>query len=253
MYNIIELQGQREYMEDRCYFEENFYESYDLYVILDGHGGDFVAQYALQNIPIVLKKQLLETGNIPESLLETFIQIDEQLEIADSYMTGSTCLVVLKHVHHIWVANCGDSRGMMNKGDIFQQLSMDHKPSHPAEKNRIEKVDGNVLYVDGVARVNGELAVSRSLGDKRLRPSVIPIPDIKKYDLAYDNKFIVLATDGLWDIMTCAQVNTLVLKQYNIVFHSDQTVLDEATNSLLSTISHKIYDNTTVFLIHIRR
>lgn len=253
MHTIIELQGSREYMEDRYYFEKGFYNNYDLYIICDGHGGDFVAEYSVNNIPGELRKQLSINKDIKKSVLNTFIELDGQLDIAESYMTGSTCLVILKHHDHIWVANCGDSRGMMNKGETFMQISWDHKPGHPAEKNRIENVGGDVIYVENVARVNGELAVSRSLGDKRLRPSVIPIPDVVKFDLQRDNKFIVMATDGLWDIMSCAQVNELISGEYEKVFSSDKTVLENSTKSLLSLISDKIYDNTTVIIIHIRR
>ena len=46
-------------------------------------------------------------------------------------------------------------------------LTTDHKPDHPGEKSRIERCGGTVeLAEGGVARVNGNLAVSRGFGDK---------------------------------------------------------------------------------------
>ena len=61
----------------------------------------------------------------------------------------------------IYCANSGDSRAVMCLNGQVVDLSYDHKPTNPYEKERILKEGGNV--VDG--RVNGELSLSRAIGD----------------------------------------------------------------------------------------
>jgi serine/threonine protein phosphatase PrpC len=253
MHAIIELQGKREYMEDRYYIEYDFHNGYDLFVIWDGHGGDFVAEYCKKHMPKMLKDHLNQQGDLSKAMLKTFMKVDDEIDIKDSFMTGTTCLLVLKHTDHIWVANCGDSRGMMNHGKGFLYLSVDHKPDSVSERERIEGQGGNVIYVENVPRVNGELAVSRSIGDKHLRPFVIPIPDIVRFEFNRDNKFIVMATDGLWDVANCGMVNKLVYNEYMNANISDKNVMEKSANQLNNAIVSKISDNTTILIIHIRR
>jgi serine/threonine protein phosphatase PrpC len=85
-------------------------------------------------------------------------------------------------------------------------LTEDHKPELDEEKERIERAGGFVQF----NRVNGELAMSRALGDFRykLRPEipvheqqVIPVPDIAIHERSSDDKVIVLACDGVWDVL----------------------------------------------------
>jgi serine/threonine protein phosphatase PrpC len=64
--------------------------------------------------------------------------------------------------------------------------------------------------VEGVPRVIGELAVSRSIGDKRYTPYVIPSPDITYFPLSNLNMYVLMSTDGLWDVMTSKNVDTFV-------------------------------------------
>merc|ERR1719361_730429 len=71
------------------------------------------------------------------------------------------------------IGNIGDSRVVLGRADgsIVEGpgtdfgLTTDHKPAHPDERSRIERTGGHVEFVQGVARVNGDLAVSRSFGD----------------------------------------------------------------------------------------
>lgn len=253
MYNITTLQGQRQYMEDTYLVEENFINGLSLYAVFDGHGGDIVAKKCSENLKEVLLENLQETQfNIAISLTKTFIALDEMFDIAESYMTGTTCLVILRGHDNIWVANCGDSRVIINAGDSFEQLSFDHKPVQQ-ERKRIEEEGGTVMNVDGIWRVSGELAVSRAIGDRRLRPYVIPIPEITTYSLTPFNKFIILATDGLWDVMSNKKANATILEQYNKLIIGDKMVLDNAAIRMKEIVEDVIFDNTTFILVHLRR
>ena len=94
-------------------------------------------------------------------------------------------------------------------------LTLDHKPNDAKEKQRILQLGGYVSwdgYLDehgrpvpghGCYRVNGNLAMSRAVGDKYETPYVHGIPDIKEFERKYtQDKFIIIASDGLWDVMT---------------------------------------------------
>ncbi|CEG36263.1 probable protein partial [Plasmopara halstedii] len=59
-----------------------------------------------------------------------------------------------------------------------------------------------VLYVKGVDRVNGCLAVARAFGDAELSQLVIADPEVTVYELYREDEFIVMASDGLWDVLT---------------------------------------------------
>lgn len=78
-----------------------------------------------------------------------------------SYRAGTTAVVVLMTKDRYYVANIGDSRAVLCRGDNAVALSTDHKPDSPSEKNRIEKAGGYVQQ----GRVNGALSLSRSFGD----------------------------------------------------------------------------------------
>lgn len=253
MFNITALQGRRQYMEDTYLVQENLINGLSLYAVFDGHGGDIVARRCSENLQEILLENLQKTHfNIAISLTKTFIALDEMFDIAESYMTGTTCLVILRGHDNIWVANCGDSRVIINAGDSFEQLSFDHKPV-AQEKKRIEEDGGTVMNVDGIWRVSGELAVSRAIGDKRLRPYVIPTPEITTYSLTPFNKFMILATDGLWDVMSNKRANAIVLEQYNNFAKGDKIVLDNAALRMKEIIEDVIFDNTTFILVHLRR
>ena len=76
-------------------------------------------------------------------------------------------------------------------------LTADHKPSNPSEKERVELLGGKIIQY-GVLRVQGVLAVTRSLGDYSLRPFVSNIPTVSFYELTGKECFLILASDGLW-------------------------------------------------------
>jgi len=125
---------------------------------------------------------------------------------------------------HIVFANCGDSRAILAgpKGECLA-ATFDHKPDNPEETNRILNAGGSVT----MKRVNGDLAVSRALGDfvyKQRRADVgtgwyepegqqvscVPEVTIIERDHAA-HAFVVLCCDGIWDVMTNEQVAKLMI------------------------------------------
>ena len=115
-------------------------------------------------------------------LTDSFLSVDTELaeEVNENGVkiagnTGSTAVVAIVCDSYIWVANCGDSRAIMAlKGGASLALSSDHKASRKDEVARVQAAGGMVWW----DRVMGELAISRAIGDHRLRPYVIPNPEV---------------------------------------------------------------------------
>ncbi|KAJ1270117.1 hypothetical protein BS78_06G030300 [Paspalum vaginatum] len=118
-------------------------------------------------------------------------------------IVGSTAVVALLVRGRLVVANCGDSRAVLCRGPAGAApvpLSCDHKPDRPDELARIQAVGGRVLFNNG-PRVRGILAMSRALGDRLLRPEVIPEPEITITDRTAEDECLILASDGMWDVI----------------------------------------------------
>lgn len=113
-------------------------------------------------------------------------------------------VIVIDKMQKIYAANAGDSRCVLGRAGKAVPLSFDHKPEDETELKRIEKA-GSVV-TEG--RVDGNLNLSRSLGDlkyktnKSLKPEEWPItafPDVKVVDLQSDDDFIIMGCDGIWE------------------------------------------------------
>lgn len=80
-------------------------------------------------------------------------------------------------------------------------LTEDHKPNQERERKRIEAEGGVVIWA-GTWRVGGVLAVSRAFGDRPLKRYVIACPDVRHDNLDVGEESIILASDGLWDVVS---------------------------------------------------
>jgi len=144
-----------------------------LFGVYDGHGGDFVAHYVARKFPEhLLRAAELRSSDseLPATATKAFetalMAIDAELldqpEVKSGQdQSGSTSVMTLISPKHIVCANTGDSRAVLSRAGEAVPLSHDHKPYNPEEKARIEAAGGTVKF----NRVNGDLAVSRALGD----------------------------------------------------------------------------------------
>ena len=112
---------------------------------------------------------------------------------------GSTVISAFIHKarKQLITAHVGDSRAILITETESYDLTVDHKPSNPSEKERVELCGGRIILY-GVLRVQGVLAVTRALGDFSLRPYVSNTPVVNYYELRGKECFLVLASDGLW-------------------------------------------------------
>lgn len=111
------------------------------------------------------------------------------------------------------VANVGDSRAVLCHEGKAVQLSVDHKPNLFAEKERIESLGGMVIWA-GTWRVGGVLAVSRAFGDRPLKKYVVAQPySTIIEELTVGHEWLILATDGVWDVITNEEAVQMVRQQ----------------------------------------
>ena len=173
-------------------------------------------------------RQLLTTSvqsnSAEEGGVELFLSSIQQGAIKVD-RSGSTAVGVLITPTHILCVNAGDSRAMIVKSGIALPLSFDHKPTNPSELCRILDAGGDVKS----KRIDGDLAVSRGLGDFRFKDSELPprgskvtaTPDIIINPRHKDDEFVLLACDGVWDVMDTAQCGKAV-----------QEILDEGETDI---------------------
>ncbi|KAK9143997.1 hypothetical protein Syun_013397 [Stephania yunnanensis] len=135
-----------------------------------------------------------------------FGRVDEEVrergvEMESINSVGSTAVVALVNSKRVVVANCGDSRAVLSRAGAALPLSHDHKPDRPDEMERVEAAGGRVVDWYG-CRIFGVLATSRSIGDQYLKPYVISVPEVTVKDRTEEDEFLILASDGLWDVMS---------------------------------------------------
>lgn len=194
--------------------------------VYDGHGGCQVANYCREHLHSVLVDEIeaaqssLDGKNgrdnwedqWKKAFSNCFHKVDDEVggvgesngasvEPLASEAVGSTAVVAILTQTDIIVANCGDSRAVLCRGKEALPLSDDHKPNREDEWERIEAAGGRVIQWNGY-RVLGVLAVSRSIGDRYLKPWVIPEPEVKCIQRDKNDECLILASDGLWDVMT---------------------------------------------------
>jgi serine/threonine protein phosphatase PrpC len=162
----------------------------------------------------------------------------------------------------IIAANIGDSRAVLCRNNTAWDLTRDHKPNDPIETERIEQQGGKVVWCGdtdqdgepilerGIYRVNGNLALSRAVGDRSERPAVTAEPEIITVPVQdEDDEFIILATDGLWDVLESNEAVALIQKLVEQGLPRDQV----ATWMVEESIRRGTYDNVTVLIIWLDR
>ncbi|XP_009771243.1 protein phosphatase 2C 51 [Nicotiana tabacum] len=210
-HGLISLIGRRREMEDAVTVKPGLLSKgnrkYDFFGVYDGHGGSRAAHVCrewLHRLVIeeVVEEEDEESINWEKVMRESFVKMDEEVEKNGAEMAtmGSTAVVAMVSEEEVIVANCGDSRAVLSRGGVTVPLSIDHKPDRPDELDRIENSGGKVINWNG-HRVLGVLATSRSIGDTYLKPYVIPDPEVKVSKRTDADEFLILASDGLWDVI----------------------------------------------------
>ncbi|PIN21453.1 Serine/threonine protein phosphatase [Handroanthus impetiginosus] len=175
-----------------------------LFAIFDGHLGDSVPAYLQKHLfSNILKEEDFWTDP-SRSIAKAYERTDQAIlsHSPDLGRGGSTAVTaILVNGRLLWVANVGDSRGVLSRRGKAIQMTVDHEPN--TERGSIENRGGFVSNMPGdVARVNGQLAVSRAFGDKNLKTHLRSDPDITNAEIDADTDLLILASDGLWKLYT---------------------------------------------------
>ncbi|KAK6154823.1 hypothetical protein DH2020_009071 [Rehmannia glutinosa] len=174
-----------------------------LYAIFDGHSGREVAQYLQNNLfDNILNEPDFWTS--PEAAVKRAFEATDTdiLENVVGSRGGSTAVTaILIDREQLIVANVGDSRAVLCRNGTVKQITVDHEPLR--EKKLVESKGGFVSKKPGnVPRVDGQLAMTRAFGDERLKDHITSEPDIVIENINENTEFIILASDGLWKVMS---------------------------------------------------
>ncbi|KAG6486546.1 hypothetical protein ZIOFF_055123 [Zingiber officinale] len=193
-------------MEDYLVAEFKKVGEYELglFAIFDGHLGQNVADYLRANLFENILNEPDFWTDIESAIKKAYERTDTKIleKQAELGRGGSTAVTaILIDGVSLVVANIGDSRAVISKNGVAIQLSIDHEPSR--ERHLIEEKGGFVTSFPGdVPRVDGRLAVARAFGDRSLKAHLTSEPDVADEIIDEDAEFLILASDGLWKVMS---------------------------------------------------
>mmetsp|Transcript_23434 Transcript_23434/g.54583 ORF Transcript_23434/g.54583 Transcript_23434/m.54583 type:complete len:468 (+) Transcript_23434:65-1468(+) len=243
------MRGWRESMEDAHLMMPSGYlggawRESSLFCVFDGHGGEQVARLAARKLPDMLAEY--RGDDAEEAFVEAFRRIDESLRLKsaeaelreltlpgcapreDAETTGTTAVCCLLRGSELTVAHCGDSRAVLSRQGKAVDLTEDHKPNNPEEAARIEAAGGFVqeeVLPGGRGmgyRVNGNLNLSRALGNLRYKDAALSAPEHmvsgvpETRTLAVEanrDDFVFLGCDGVFECMSNQEVVNFVRRR----------------------------------------
>ncbi len=213
-------QGGRDYMQDafNITLSTRTADSHlDFFGVFDGHGpnGENISKFVAYKLCDAAVQQYNKTKQtFPQAIETACLLLDEEMRSTAMLMDedgvvlgGSTCCVVWVKKKEIFSCNLGDSRFILAYNGKAVAVTEDHKPNVHTERVRIYQAGG---HVDDM-RVNGILGVARSFGDYMFKTQrnrgphqqlVSSLPDIRTVEIDEHINFLVLASDGIWDMMS---------------------------------------------------
>ena len=242
----------KDYNQDIAFLEKNFAgnNTFLYMAVCDGHGveGHLVSGFIKRTLPkdlsnaLMNKEILTQDKNNKKKIYNiigsTFIRVNEKLisnESINSIFSGTTCVSLIYTPIKLICANIGDSRAVVGRYDkrikkwISINLSRDHKPTEEDEAKRILKKGGRIKpFVDeetggevGPPRVWVKdddvpgLAMTRSFGDRVAAiAGTICVPEIKEYAFHEGDKFVILASDGVWEFISSEECINIIGRFY---------------------------------------
>ena len=219
---------------DSFFLKKNFLEKEENFLIgiCDGHGiyGDLISQYISQNLPSFIKKES------KENLVKAFIDINNSLinnTKIDCSLSGTTCTSLIISLDKIICSNIGNTRAILARYENGYynaiELNRDHKPTESDEIKRIISQGGIIKQnFDKIKKINNGpekiflknsdipgLSMSRSFGDNLAHTiGVINIPEVKRYEYTGGEKFIVIATDSIWQYIDSDECVEIIKELY---------------------------------------
>ncbi|KAF7988767.1 hypothetical protein HCN44_007077 [Aphidius gifuensis] len=208
---VFTLKNGRRTMEDRYVILHDLNTMFNIkddrlasyYAVFDGHAGQDAAVYCAAHLHQYLAESNYYPTDPERALRDAFVTTDAHFvdkSNRDKLNSGATAVCTLIIDKKLYVAWAGDSQAALAKSNEVIQLVNPHRPERMDERERVERMGGSVIFF-GVWRVNGHLGVSRAIGDIQYKPYVTSDPDIVCVDLDGTEDFLIVACDGLWDVL----------------------------------------------------
>lgn len=263
----------RDYNEDTI--QATKVNDFYFFGVYDGHGGNGCSIFLRDNLHNNIKEFSIEgIRNAIYETEETFIKtksLTNDNELADP--SGSCGIIVCIKESQCIIANVGDSRCVVFKNNTVDFYTQDHKPGTDIENERITKAGGRIyqtpsffpLFQNGEEisipwRVfPGRLSVSRTFGDVEAKEAkfggmkdvVVALPDLTQITLNSEYNFIILACDGIFDVMSNEELYTcidIVLKEKDN--SNINEICGEAANMIIkSSLAKDSFDNVSCIVI----
>lgn len=180
-----------------------------LLAVFDGHRGPQAAEFAAEHFESTLLRHWAAAGSAAQALVAAFLDVDAAFRrchaaTGPQQWAGCTSLASLVWGGRLWVANAGDCRAVLCRGGEVVPASRDHTAELDAERQRVLDAGGTASRQRGMWRVGDiGLAVTRSIGDADLKGvGVTAEPEVTEFQLQPDDTFLILASDGLWDVLS---------------------------------------------------
>ncbi|MCF8030838.1 MAG: protein phosphatase 2C domain-containing protein [Desulfohalobiaceae bacterium] len=241
---VISEQGMRSSMEDAHQLLRDLHQSGDMFCgVYDGHSGSYAAEYAADTLHLRFASAL-QQGLDPE---EAFVRAYEQVSQELSHQTsGTTAVTLYLRDGELVAANAGDARLVVVDSGSVRQITRDHRVEDPGERERIESC-GGIISGPYVLCGGGGLMPTRSLGDEYFKPvGIIATPDTATERLGEDDRWLVVACDGLFDVMDNQEVAAIV-NQTDSAREAADALRQEALVHRMGT------DNLTVVVVDLTR
>ncbi|KAF6062772.1 Protein phosphatase 2C family protein [Candida albicans] len=244
----------RNKMEDVHTYIANFAERVDwgYFAIFDGHAGKDTARWCGNNLHTLLEEEIDRNSDegsksgctAAVAVLRWESDNEEPVSHTKSQDGGKFDFKPTKnHKRLLYTSNVGDSRIVLCRAGQAYRLSYDHKATDTHEINRIEDNGGLVLK----NRVNGVLAVTRSLGDTYMKSLVIGVPFTTATEITADDEFIIIACDGLWDVVSDKHACKLAAESFKQGYSPSQV----AKKLCQFAIELSTTDNVTVMVVQL--
>ncbi|ETI44170.1 hypothetical protein, variant 2 [Phytophthora nicotianae CJ01A1] len=278
--------------------DEPHHQRQSFYALFDGHSGVRAATFSNQRLVPYLTSHEAFMSDTRLAFEECFAQIDKEfLQKAEeeSLDDGTTAAVVLIRGNRLITANIGDCRAVVSIGGQALDIIEEQTPGRPDERERIEKQGGwvkeerelqlsklhsmdlsdpeiqqraeRVVKWVTIYRVNGELAVSRAIGDIDYKGEalskyeywafpeghdrvfhgdlVISVPECQEIEITPEFDFLILACDGLWDTIKSKEAVKYVADRLNEGYSAKQASQSLANLAIRSGSS----DNVSVVIV----
>ena len=248
--------GQRgaDRMEDRTIAVS--VEGVALAAVFDGHNGDAAADYCSKQLIRLLHSKIVHAGEADpvKALTSTFPMLHERFTHSlGADESGCTALAALCLPGAVHVANAGDCRCVLWSTDpstgehSIKRLNEEHTCLLPSERSRVEGTGATVSTTsDGKLRVGGIIQVTRCIGDNPLRHlGLTSEPTLMSVEVTEGDKALVMASDGLWDVMPESRVLHCLL---NTAKSPDMI----AKRLLMEALDRGTDDNTSVVVVFLK-